>query len=201
MKSANKVIALLVGAVMLIALVALGVAVSFWTYGQIEQANNARKNTRLVIYSVNNLLSMLTGAETAQRGYLLTGDEVYLEPYKAAHKDINTHLASLHQLIQISAALQHLEAMTPLFESKMAELKQVIELRRKNDRAAALAIVRSGQGKEMMDEIRGGRFSVEYEASVCHHGYTQSAGSAIFIRIYLLCLSGNAATDSDDGLS
>jgi signal transduction histidine kinase len=147
----NKVIVLFVGTVMLLA---LGMVVSFWTYGQIGQTDIARKNTRFVISSVNNLLSMLVDAETGQRGYLLTGDEAFLDAYKAAQKDISTDMVSLHQLLKGSATRQRLEVMSPLVEAKMAELKKIIQLRRNNDSTGAITIVKAGQGKVLMDQIR-----------------------------------------------
>ena len=71
MKTTHKIIAALAGAVLL---VALAVAVAFWTFRQTEQAAEARRHTYVLINSAEDLLSALKDAETGQRGYLLTGD-------------------------------------------------------------------------------------------------------------------------------
>ena len=68
---------------------------------------------------------------------------------------ISDHLGALRQLTVISAAGKHLDTMQPLVEAKLAELAQVIELRRDHDMTALLAMVSSGQGKRLMDSIRG----------------------------------------------
>jgi two-component system sensor histidine kinase EvgS len=100
------------------------------------------------------LLSELKDAETGQRGYLLTGDEAFLEPYLAVRDSISGHLEELRQLTLISAAHKHLDALAPLMDAKLAELSHVIELRRNHDMTAVLAVVSSGQGKRLMDSIR-----------------------------------------------
>jgi PAS domain S-box-containing protein len=135
-------------------LVALGVMVSFWTFRQIQDAAEARKHAVVVISRGNEFLSELRDAETGQRGYSLTGDETFLEPYLAVRSNISRHLAELRQLTSISAGQEHLAALAPLVDAKLAELSRVIELRRNQDMAAVVAAVRGGAGKRLMDSIR-----------------------------------------------
>ncbi|MFH0793988.1 MAG: CHASE3 domain-containing protein, partial [bacterium] len=151
MKNTHKIVALLAGAALLVALV---VAVSFWTFSQIEEAAEMRKHSRVVLNSADDLLSALKDSETGQRGYLLTGDEAFLEPYLAVRDSVRGDLEELRQLTLVSAADKHLDALAPLMDAKLAELSHVIELRRNNDESAAVALVRSGQGKLLMDSIR-----------------------------------------------
>jgi len=151
MKNTKKILILLAG---LVLLVALSVTALFWSFSQIKEAAEARKHTSVIIKNAYNLLSELREAETGQRGYLLTGDKAFLEPYLEARNNISTHLEQLRQQTLVSAAIKHLNAMNPLIDAKMAELKRVIELRRNNGTTAALAIIRSGQGKRLMDSIR-----------------------------------------------
>ena len=151
MRTKHKTIASLAGAALLVALV---ITVSFWAFRQIGEAAEARKHTYLVLSSAGELLSSLIDAETGQRGYLLTGDEVFLEPYLAVRDHIGAQMKVLGQLTLISAAHQHLDTMAPLVEEKLAYLSHNIELRRNNGMTAALANVRSSQGKQLMDSIR-----------------------------------------------
>jgi signal transduction histidine kinase len=99
------------------------------------------------------LLSTLKDAETGQRGYLLTGDEDYLPPYRAARARLPGELAALEvgPLEGRSAGQAHLRTLA---EAKMAELAETIALRRSGDMAKALAMVDTGRGKAIMDEIR-----------------------------------------------
>jgi len=150
LKATYRVFASLAGAGLLIALV----AASFWAFSQIEKAGEARNYTYSLIIRANALLSELTDAETSQRGYSLTGDEAFLEPYLAVRDSISGNLEALHELTLDSTARKHLDALTPLIADKLAEMAYVIELRRHHDMTAVLAAVGGGQGKYLMDSIR-----------------------------------------------
>ncbi|MBL0166296.1 MAG: CHASE3 domain-containing protein [Propionivibrio sp.] len=150
-KATHKTLAGFVAALLL---VALGVVLSLWTFRQIEEAAAVRKHTFAVITDANRFLSALTDAETGQRGYLLTGDESFLDRYMANRDRLSGRLQDLRHLTLLPAAQKHLDAVAPLTEAKLAEMSQSIELRRQQGMPAALALVRSGQGKSLMDSIR-----------------------------------------------
>jgi signal transduction histidine kinase len=99
------------------------------------------------------LFSTLKDAETGQRGYLLTGDEGYLQSYQAARARLPGVLAGIdvEPFEGPSAALARIQTLS---DAKMAELAETIALRRSGDEAGALAVVQSGRGKAIMDEIR-----------------------------------------------
>ena len=184
MKNTHKIVASLAGVVLLI--VAVVVVVSFWAFSQIEEAAEARKHTYLVINRADDLLSALKDAETGQRGYLLTGDEAFLEPYLAVRDSISGHLEELRQLTLISAAHKHLDALAPLIDAKLAHMSHAIELRRNHDMTAVLADVRSGQGKRLMDSIRAemsGFIQIEEGALAQHEAEFQSNMRHLFIVI------------------
>jgi PAS domain S-box-containing protein len=151
MKTTHKFTASLAVAALLVALV---VVTSFWAFEQMKAAAETRKHTYEVISRANILLSALKDAETGERGYALTGDKSFLEPYLAVSDSVGGQLAELRQLAPTNAGHKHLDAIAPLMNAKMAELSQVIELRRANDMAAAIAAVANGQGKRLMDSIR-----------------------------------------------
>ena len=112
-------------------------------------------HTHQVRIELANLLSLLKDAETGQRGYLLTGEESYLEPYKAALVAIKATLADVKKLTGDNPNEQRrLTAMTPLIDSKLAELKQTIDLRRGQGLDAALKVVLTNEGKTYMDQMR-----------------------------------------------
>jgi PAS domain S-box-containing protein len=151
LKNANRFIALLLAAVLLVALAA---TVSFWVLAQMEVAAEARSHTRRVISAAESVLTQLRDAETGQRGYALTGDEAFLEPYLSGRDRIAGYFGDLRQTAQIQASQTHLDALSPLIDAKLAELAQVIVLRQKNQMTDVLALVKSGQGKRLMDAIR-----------------------------------------------
>jgi len=167
LKATYRVFASLVGAGLLIALV----AASFWAFNQIGKAGEARNYTYSLIIRANALLSELTDAETGQRGYSLTGDEAFLEPYLAVRDSISGNLEALHELTLDSAARKHLDALAPLVADKLAQMAHVIESRRHHDMTAALAEVGGGQGKHLMDSVRSEmrNFVQIQEAALAQH--------------------------------
>ncbi len=151
MKANHKIIALLVGAIIL---VALGVAASFWTFNQIEVSAQKRTRTSEIIKKTNYLLSALVDSETAVRGYLLTGDEAFLEQYLEVRDSFSSRLEELRQLTSHSAAQNRLDALAPLVDAKLAHIAHTVELYRSHDQVAAAEMVTSGEGKRMMDLVR-----------------------------------------------
>jgi CHASE3 domain sensor protein len=98
---------------------------------------------------------LMKDAETGQRGYLLTGDDAYLEPYQASLGPISQTMSDLRALTADSARQQSriLEAL-PLIDAKLAELKRTIDLRRTQGLDPALKIVLTNEGKKSMDDLR-----------------------------------------------
>jgi two-component system CheB/CheR fusion protein len=190
MKNTHKIVASLAGVALLIAAAAM-VVVSFWAFSQIKESAETRKHTFVVINSADDLLSKLIDAETGQRGYLLTGDKAFLEPYLAVRDSISGHLKELRQLTLISAAHKHLDALPPLVDAKLAEMSHVIELRRNHDMSAVVAIVSSGRGKRLMDSIRAEMKSltqIEEGALAQHDAEFQANMRHLFIVIVTISL-------------
>lgn len=119
------------------------------------------ESDQLVVSSVDvrsesrKLLAELQDAETGQRGYLLTGEDAYLEPYRTAIGLIPSGVSTLQSLTAGNAGQQRqLALMQPLIAAKLAELKQTIDLRRDAGFDAALKVVATNNGKTEMDQIR-----------------------------------------------
>ena len=171
-----------------ILLVALAVAGSFWAFRQIEKAGAAREYSYDLIGRAKNLLSGVKDAETGQRGYLLTGDEAFLEPCLAVRDNIRGQLEELRQRTSIDAAHKHLDALVPLLEAKTSEMSQVIALRRHHDVIAVLAAIGSGPGKRLMDSIRAETASfiqIEEVALAQHEAAFQSDMHRLFAIIVI----------------
>ncbi|NML08008.1 response regulator [Sphingomonas sp. G-3-2-10] len=112
-------------------------------------------HTHEVITELGNLLSAVQDAETGQRGYLLTGNARYLEPYQEALARTAASLNAIEALTADNPAQQaNLRRLKPRLDAKLAELKQTIELRRTQGSTAALALVNTDRGKVEMDAIR-----------------------------------------------
>jgi signal transduction histidine kinase/AmiR/NasT family two-component response regulator len=136
------------------AIAALTVVFSFLTYRELQSAADARRDTFESIIGASNILSELKDAETGQRGFALTGDEAFLEPYLAVRDTVYAHLEALRSTISTGAAQNHLDAIVPLTTLRLAELAESIEMRRRHDITGTMALVASGRGKRTMNAIR-----------------------------------------------
>lgn len=114
----------------------------------LEQAQQTRS-------AINRLIRQILDAETGQRGYLLTGDERYLEPYDTAAKDINENLEILRQ--QFTAypdQLGDFEAMSRHVLRKLAEIDLTVRMRKQGNEDGWKFVLTTDVGKEQMDAIR-----------------------------------------------
>ncbi|RWO72683.1 MAG: response regulator [Mesorhizobium sp.] len=104
---------------------------------------------------LSGLLSLAQEAENGQRGYLLTGEKSYLEPYRNAVGAIPGQLARIDSLTAPDDQLvQPINHIKDALSQKQAELAETIALYDQGNATKALDLVRSGQGKAVMDEIR-----------------------------------------------
>jgi methyl-accepting chemotaxis protein len=133
--------------------------IAFISYRNISSliANDAWvEHSHQVRIDLAGLLSGLKDAETGQRGYLLTGADSYLEPYTTALSGVRNPLADAVRLTTDNPHQQRrLAGLSPLIDSKLAELKETIDLRRTQGLEAALKIMQNNSGKILMDQIRG----------------------------------------------
>jgi PAS domain S-box-containing protein len=121
--------------------------------------------THRTLATLNQVETTMVDAETGQRGFLLTGEEEFLEPYLAAtgagsvpviHRPpIAPLLDALHRLpAEGQLERELLRRIDTLVRAKLEELEQTVALRREGRLEQALRIVREGRGKRTMDTLR-----------------------------------------------
>jgi CHASE3 domain sensor protein len=105
---------------------------------------------------LSGVLKDLTDMETGQRGYLLTADPAYLQPYNDAQGRIAADFSGLRAgLANRAKSEQSLEPqLESLAKSKQAEMEHSISLRQQGYRHRAFKLVDTNEGKNYMDEIR-----------------------------------------------
>jgi len=131
------------------------VAATAWFGAERGIANAAVQRILDIELRLSGVLSLLQDAETGQRGYLLTGDEAYLQPYEVARSSIASEMADLRKLVADSPGQSgHLAALTKIIDDKFVELASVIDRRRAGAAGEALALVNEGVGKRLMDRLR-----------------------------------------------
>ena len=132
-------------------------AVSYWNTDNLLSTTDWVTHTHLVVESLQNLLSNVKDAETGQRGYVITGDESYLEPYNAAREGLAKEIAEVRSLTKDNVTQQQrIDDLEALIKNKCAVLQETINARKDktNGFDAALKVIQTGKGKNLMDEIR-----------------------------------------------
>jgi CHASE3 domain sensor protein len=140
---------------MVVALLIFNAATSYRNTLKLVENEHWVSHTHRVLTELEATLSTLKDAETGQRGYLLTGEERYLEPYNSAIARINQQVVGLQQLTaDNNRQQQRIRDLKMAIDSKLAELQETINLRRQQNLEAALREVKSGRGKQIMGDIR-----------------------------------------------
>lgn len=146
-----------IGAGFILALVIL-LAIGTTSYRNIASMIDAaawKSHTYQVIADLESLLSILKDGETGERGYIITGQTEYLEPYDNAAKAIRPALDELVNLTRDNPIQQRqLDRLQPLVTKRFEQFKTIIELRRDKGFEAATSTVLTAGGKKTMDEMR-----------------------------------------------
>jgi signal transduction histidine kinase len=162
------------------AVLVLSLAVIFWMERAAIQGNRNLAAQREVTARLERLASTLTDAETGQRGYVLTRDPRYLEPYHLARVEVNE---ALDHLSAVAARKElpdrQVSEIRRLSDEELGELEQAVKFTQEGSSERALEIVRSSRGKELMDTIRSdlARMEADQEAAI-EGADRRAAGSA-----------------------
>ena len=131
------------------------VTMSLWLAMRTSDAVDDYASERVVRLMVTDLYAALLDAETGQRGYMLSADRTYLQPYDAAGPTIDVLMIGLRdRLPRSDVGRAEAARLFELVAAKRAELDETVHLVEDGRRDEALAVVLSDRGKLMMDEIR-----------------------------------------------
>lgn len=144
------------------AAVALLILMAFNAYLAIDHLRRIQATAALSLESSSVQASIarvwqdFTDMESGQRGYLLTDDAAYLQPYTDAKNTIATHLANLRSALatrpQSEEALE--SQLESLAASQQAEIERTISLRQQGYRHRAFQLIQSNEGKQYSDQAR-----------------------------------------------
>lgn len=144
-------------AAFLVAMIIL-VAIGLLTYRNMRSAESAdalETHSFIVIQEFDRLLSSLKDVETGQRGFIITGDRNYLDPYSNAIRQLSEKQASLKSLTGDNPGQQErLTYINVLIARQLKEIDSTIKVREERGFAEASEIVSTDNGKAIMDEIR-----------------------------------------------
>lgn len=144
----------------LAALLSAGLALALvtsleWSYQRASTSLAAMQQRDSARIAAETLLRRLIDAETAQRGFLLTGRESYLRPFTDADLDVDNALKRLNDMYEAKPAFQSLVASVGISaETKLAELRLSLRWYRDGDEAAWRGLLMSDLGWERMESVR-----------------------------------------------
>jgi len=149
--------ALQIGATALLALMAWNAYLAVSHLKQTQKIAALTLESSVIQANISGVLKDLTDMETGQRGYLLTADSSYLQPYNDAKGRIGTDIAALRAGLANRAERERsLELqLESLAKSKQSEMERSINLRQQGYRHRAFMLVDSNEGMEYMDRARG----------------------------------------------
>jgi CHASE3 domain sensor protein len=121
----------------------------------LTRTSYAVAHTHLVLQDLAELLAAMTDAETGQRGYTITGDEAFLAPYVEGAARVAKDLKHLRELTADNPIQRkRLDELEPLVAAKLSGLKHTVELRKTGGFEQAARVIRAGEGRQTMDDIR-----------------------------------------------
>ena len=121
----------------------------------VEAQTRDTRRTYEILQHSRHLILHLVDAETGQRGYLLTQDPVYLDPYRASIASIDS---TYQQLLALASEepgqRRQIETLAEAIAQKRAELAATINLAAEGQRPEALAVIRSNESLALMEHLR-----------------------------------------------
>ena len=145
------VLLMLVGLVALLAIV----GTTIWMIADAETNFQNLTDARLRRSALIDFRIMLDDPEVGQRGYLLTGNPDYLQPYLDVRDAIPSRVERLRSLFHSDADQRaDIDRLAVATSDKLVELKETIDLLDSGRRDDALAVVKSNRGKELADQAR-----------------------------------------------
>ena len=146
-----------IGMAMLILLPILLAVLAGWFTSEYQRLGGSedeaqRAHARQLL--ISELFSAVKDMETGQRGFILTGDESFLKPYRDGEVVVRGRFARLRKYPASPEEKARLIRIGKLIGAKFQEMERILEIRRSQGLIPAAAAVSSGAGKRLMDQIR-----------------------------------------------
>ena len=146
---------LAIGFALVIVLLIANAWVSYQNIRRIADNNASVTRTYEILGETQAVLSSMQDAETGQRGFIITGEESYLEPYNSGVSTVQQHLYRLDPLISAPSVRSLLPKLREEIDARLELLRRGITTRRSAGWESARKRVLTGEGKRRMDAIRG----------------------------------------------
>ena len=154
-KSSFKLPGIAISLPLAVLAVSLVVFINEASYQRTVRSVNTMEQAQSTRSALNELMQSMLDAETGQRGYLLTGNTNYLDPYNETLKTINQQLDQLRDIFSpFPEQLGEFGAMSRLVSRKLAEMDLTVKMRAAGQEDAWRFVLTTDVGKDLMDMIR-----------------------------------------------
>jgi PAS domain S-box-containing protein len=141
------------GAAILLLVIEAALIVSIWT--RFTEREYMASHTTQVLRTIDSLFSGLKDAESGARGYVLTGNDAYLEPYRSEIGRMPDRLEELRLLTSDNPIQQErISQLGPVIRNRLTLLAATIELRSNKGLDATLETFTTGAGRQVMENVR-----------------------------------------------
>jgi signal transduction histidine kinase len=144
----STALAIVIGLAALVAIV----AATLWLVGETRTYSEILDRARQERAAVATLHVLALEAETGERGYLLTGDETYLQFYEAAIAKIGPQLRAVRSMLMSEDSAAAIDRLVTIGKTIMDEAKQTVDLAKTGRRDEALAIFNTNRTRDLVDE-------------------------------------------------
>ena len=113
------------------------------------------RNTHEVLTALDELMIATLDVESGQRGFIITNEDSYLEPYRTGTADVRRSLSTLESLTQANEAQrENLDTLRSAVGTRLALAERVVQTRREDGAEAAISLIDGDRGRIAMDAIR-----------------------------------------------
>ncbi|HZQ54193.1 MAG TPA: CHASE3 domain-containing protein [Bryobacteraceae bacterium] len=142
-------------------------------YREISRMHKRVELAVLALQAADNVKELLLRAETAQRGYLLTGSPAYIQPYWGVTHEMPAALGDFASAMrQLSIDPQLAVRIQSLANAKLEETSRTIALHDRRGSAAAIQLVETNRGKQLMEQFAGASSQIKQQ---CVRVFTQDS--------------------------
>ncbi len=180
MKTSVKRVSVVIGFVALLVVLAINAVVMRHQLDSQVDAHHWVLHTQQVLLELTQIESLLTQAESGQRGFLYTNDEQYLAPYNQAKGEVESHISRLSQLTADNPP-QHTRVpqLQTLAQQKLNELAETLQLYRSGNVQGAKALVDTDTGLFTMQKLRNLLGEMQQEEISLQSQRTQAYASSV----------------------
>lgn len=133
----------------------ISAAIPYYNFTMMRDSERWVAHTMQVLQAADSLRIAVVDAETGQRGYLLTQDPLYLQPFVDSQKKIGEQLNLLRELTDDNSAQQkYMTEIDAATQQKLKLMQTTIQLEEQGKHDEAMQIVHTNEGRRLMVEIR-----------------------------------------------